>query len=62
MANVIVRSKPAQQRKMTNAQREGWVALGFLTPNLLGFLLLSLGPIIFSLIISLLMVASSRFP
>ncbi len=53
MTNVIVQSKPAPRRKMTNAQREAWVALGFLTPNLLGFLLLSLGPVIFSLIISL---------
>ena len=38
---------------MTNARRETWVALGFLAPNLIGFVLLSLGPIIFSLIISL---------
>lgn len=38
---------------MTNARRETWVALGFLAPNLIGFVVLSLGPIIFSLIISL---------
>jgi multiple sugar transport system permease protein len=38
---------------MTNARRETWVALGFLAPNLIGFVLLSLGPIVFSLIISL---------
>ena len=39
-------------RRMTISGREAWVALGFLAPNLLGFVLLSLGPIIFSLVIS----------
>lgn len=53
MANIVVSTRPVQRRKMTNSRREAWVALGFLTPNLLGFLLLSLGPVIFSLIISL---------
>lgn len=48
-----VRPKSSPRRPMTNARRETWVALGFLAPNLIGFVLLSLGPIVFSLIISL---------
>ena len=54
MTNVaVVRSNSSPRRRMTNARRETWVALGFLAPNLLGFVLLSLGPVIFSLVISL---------
>jgi multiple sugar transport system permease protein len=41
------RVRPARFR-LTNAQRETLAALGFLAPNLLGFLLLMLGPTVFS--------------
>ncbi|MCS6777810.1 MAG: sugar ABC transporter permease [Chloroherpetonaceae bacterium] len=36
----------------SRARREGWTALGFLLPNLLGFLVFTSGPVLFSLAIS----------
>ncbi|MEZ4868271.1 MAG: sugar ABC transporter permease [Caldilineaceae bacterium] len=36
--------------KSTNSRREAWVALAFLAPNLLGFLIFTLGPAIFSMV------------
>jgi len=43
--------KPARSFfKLTNSRRETWAALGFLAPNLLAFLVFTLGPAIFSII------------
>lgn len=43
--------KPARNFfKLTNSRRETWAALGFLAPNLLAFLVFTLGPAIFSII------------
>lgn len=36
----------------TRGRREGWIALGFLLPNLLGFMVFTSGPVLFSLAIS----------
>ncbi len=45
--------KPARNFfKLTNSRRETWAALGFLAPNLLAFLVFTLGPAIFSIISS----------
>lgn len=54
MTDVVVnRTRLFPRGTLTISSREAWVALGFLAPNVLGFILLSLGPIIFSLIISM---------
>lgn len=36
--------------RMNNSRREAWAALAFLAPNLLGFLIFTLGPAIFSIV------------
>ncbi|MBV7335146.1 sugar ABC transporter permease [Chloroflexi bacterium TSY] len=49
MAQVLA-SSPKPRSKMTNSRREALAALAFLTPNVLAFLLLTLGPAIFSIV------------
>jgi multiple sugar transport system permease protein len=46
----VTRQAKPQLLKLTNRQREILAAVGFLTPNLLAFLLLTLGPTVFSLV------------
>ena len=46
------RPRTRPRAKLSNSHRESLAAAAFLAPNVIGFILLSLGPVIFSLVIS----------
>src|SRR5262245_54599575 len=50
-ANVTSVRAPAKRARLTNSQRETVAAVLFLLPNLLAFLILTLGPVIFSFVV-----------
>lgn len=49
MTAIPATSRPS---KTSRERREWWIALGFLLPNLLGFLIFTSGPVLFSLAVS----------